>query len=110
MQRGRNIVVIGGEDAVFGLGLIGLEGRVVSTLSQARQAVREAAADPDTALILLTEDWSQARPPDQPEKLDDSATPIVEIPCPGPAQTSTILGARIEQALGVRLEHQWPRS
>lgn len=110
MQPGRKIVVIGGEDAVFGLGLIGLEGRVVSTLKEARQAVKDASADPDTALILLTEDWSEARPQDRRDVLEDSGAPIVEIPCPGPAKTASILGARIEQALGVRLEHEWARS
>jgi V/A-type H+/Na+-transporting ATPase subunit F len=103
-------VVIGGEDAVFGLGLIGLEGRVVSNLEQARKAVHEASADPDIALILLTEDFSEARPEARPDVLEDSGAPIVEIPCPGPAKTSSILGARIEQALGVRLEHEWARS
>lgn len=110
MQPGRKIVVIGGEDAVFGLGLIGLEGRVVSSLEEARQAVRDASADPDTALILLTEDWSEARPEAPPDVLEDSSAPIVEIPCPGPAKPSSTLGARIEQALGVRLEHEWARS
>jgi vacuolar-type H+-ATPase subunit F/Vma7 len=110
MQPGRKIVVIGGEDAVFGLGLIGLEGRVVSSLEEARKAVRDASADPDTALILLTEDWSEARPEARPDILEESGPPIVEIPCPGPAKTSSSLGARIEQALGVRLEHEWARS
>lgn len=110
MQPGRKIVVIGGQDAVFGLGLIGLEGRVVSNLAEARRAVRDASTDPDTALILLTEDWSEARPEARPDVMEDSGAPIVEIPCPGPARTSTTLGARIEQALGVRLEHEWARS
>jgi len=110
MQPGRKIVVIGGEDAVFGLGLIGLEGRVVSSPEEARQAIQQASADPDTALILLTEDWSEARPAPRPDVLEESGAPIVEIPCPGPAKTSSTLGARIEQALGVRLEHEWARS
>ena len=110
MQSSRKIVVIGGEDAVFGLGLIGLDGRVVSSLEEARQAVRDVSADPDTALILLTEDWSEARPRAQPDVLEESGAPIVEIPCPGPAKTSSRLGARIEEALGVRLEHEWARS
>jgi vacuolar-type H+-ATPase subunit F/Vma7 len=114
MPHGRKIVVIGGEDAVFGLGLIGLEGRVVSSLEAARQAIRESSADADVALILLTEDWSEARLAAQsdarPDVFEDSGAPIVEIPCPGPPRTSTSLGARIEQALGVRLEHEWPRS
>jgi len=98
---GQKIVVIGDEDAVFGLGLIGLEGHAVTSVGQAREAIRNAAADPNTALILLTENWSEARP----ESRDESAALVVEIPSPGPAKPSMTLQARIEQALGVRLGH-----
>lgn len=101
MQRGEKIVVIGSEDAVFGLGLIGLEGRTVANLEEARKAIHNAMADPNTALILLTEDWSEAHP----GEMDDSGAMIVEIPSPGPAKPSMALETRIEQALGVRLEH-----
>ena len=97
----QKILVIGDEDAVFGLGLIGLEGQTVTSLQEARQAIHEALADPDTALILLTENWMEARP----ETMDDSAALIVEIPGPGPAPPSLALEAQIERALGVRLEH-----
>jgi vacuolar-type H+-ATPase subunit F/Vma7 len=98
---GQKIVVIGDEDAVFGLGLIGLEGHAVTSGEQARQAVRKAMSDPDTALVLLTENWSEARP----ESMDESGALVVEIPSPGPAKPSMALEARIEQALGVHLEH-----
>lgn len=97
----QKIIVIGDEDAVFGLGLIGLEGHAVTSIEQAREAVRKAVADPNTALILLTEHWSQARP----ESMDESGALVVEIPSPGPAKPSMALEARIEQALGVSLEH-----
>jgi vacuolar-type H+-ATPase subunit F/Vma7 len=98
---GQKIVVVGDEDAVFGLGLIGLEGHSVTSVEQARQAIRKAMADPNTALILLTENWSEARP----ESMDESGALVVEIPSPGPSKPSMALEARIEQALGVRLEH-----
>jgi vacuolar-type H+-ATPase subunit F/Vma7 len=98
---GQKTIVIGDEDAVFGLGLIGFEGRAVTSLEEARQAIRNAMADPGTALILLTENWSEARP----ESMDDAGALVVEIPGPGPAKPSTALESRIEQALGVRLEH-----
>ena len=102
---GQNIVVIGDEDAVFGLGLIGLEGQAVTGIEQAREAIRKTLADPSTALILLTENWSEARPESQPESMDESGALVVEIPGPGPAQPSTALETRIERALGIRLEH-----
>lgn len=105
MQPGQKIVVIGGEDAVFGLGLIGLEGRAVSNLEEARRVLRDAMADPEIALILLTEDWSEARPSPQPGELEESGAMVVEIPCPGPPRPSVALESRIHQALGVRLEH-----
>jgi len=97
----QRIVVIGDEDAVFGLGLIGLEGRAVASVEQARDAIRKAMSDPNTALVLLTENWSEARP----ESMNDSGALVVEIPGPGPAKPSLALEARIEQALGVHLEH-----
>ena len=105
----QKIVVIGDEDAVFGLSLIGLDGHAVSSAGEARQAIKNAMADPDTALILLTENWSGARPEQRSESgetaMDDSGALIIEIPSPGPAKPSLALETRIEQALGVRLEH-----
>ena len=98
---GQKIVVVGDEDAVFGLGLIGLEGYAVTSVEQAREAIRKAMSDRDTALILLTESWSEARP----GPMHETGAMVVEIPGPGPARPSMALEARIEQALGVRLEH-----
>ena len=98
---GQKIVVIGDEDAVFGLGLIGFEGRAVTSVEQAREAIRKTLADPSTALILLTENWSEARP----ESMTESGALVVEIPRPGPSKPSLALETRIERALGVHLEH-----
>lgn len=100
-MAGQKIIVIGGEDAVFGMSLIGLEGRAVTNVDEARRAMREAMDDPDVALILLTENLAEARP----DAEDESHALIVEIPSPGPARPSLVLHSRIEQALGVRLEH-----
>jgi vacuolar-type H+-ATPase subunit F/Vma7 len=98
---GRKIVVIGDEDAVFGLGLLGLEGYAVASVDDARAALRKAAADRGVALILLTENWSEARP----EAMDEAGALVVEIPGPGVSKPSMALETRIERALGVRLEH-----
>jgi len=97
----RKIVVIGDEDAVFGLGLIGLTGHAVTSVKEARDAIQNAMANPNTALILLTENWSEARP----KSMDESGALLVEIPSQGPAKPSITLEAQIEGALGVRLEH-----
>jgi vacuolar-type H+-ATPase subunit F/Vma7 len=100
-MAGQNIVVIGDEDAVFGLGLIGLHGRAVTSVEEAGEAIRDAMGDPNTALILLTEDWAEARP----EPMDESGVILVEIPSQRPAKSSIDLKTRIEQVLGVRLEY-----
>lgn len=97
---GQKIVVIGDEDAVFGLSLIGLEGHTVTSVDEARQALEKAMADPGIALILLTENLSEARP----ASMEESGALVVEIPSQGAAKSSLALEARIEQALGVRLE------
>jgi vacuolar-type H+-ATPase subunit F/Vma7 len=93
------ILVIGDEDAVFGLGLLGLKGRAVATVEEARKALHEAMADPNVALILLTENWSEARREGRGE-----GELVVEIPSASPSRAVLTLEARIEQALGVRLE------
>ena len=94
------IVVIGNEDAVFGLGLVGFQGQPVSTADEARQAIHQAMNDPAIELILLTENWSDARP----EGFDEGRALIIEIPGSGPERASVALETRIERALGVRLE------
>jgi vacuolar-type H+-ATPase subunit F/Vma7 len=94
------IVVVGDEDAVFGLGLIGFRGYPAGNLAEAREAVQSALADPATALVLLTENWAAAKP----EVIDESSAPVIEIPCSGPVAASTRLEETIERALGVRLE------
>lgn len=98
---GRKIVVIGDEDTVFGLGLIGLTGHVVRSVKEAQGTIQNAMADPDTALILLTENWSEA----QPESRDESSALVVEIPCQRPVTSSIALETQVARALGIRLEH-----
>ncbi len=97
---GRNIVVIGDEDTVFGLGLIGLSGHAVANLEEARRALERAVADPMTALILLTENWSEAHPQAQTE----SDILVVNIPSQRPGKATVGLESQIERALGIHLE------
>ncbi len=101
MRDGR-IIVIADEDAVFGLGLIGFEGLVVTSEDEARQALADARRNPEVALILLAERFAAAVSAD--ERLEGDGGPlIVEIPGPeGPSGLG--LQQRIAEALGVRLE------
>jgi vacuolar-type H+-ATPase subunit F/Vma7 len=94
------IVVVGDEDAVFGLGLIGFRGYPARNLEEARKALQSVLADPATALVLLTENWAAAKP----EAPDETSAPVIEIPCSGPVAARMRLEETIERALGVRLE------
>jgi len=96
----RRIVVVGDEDTVFGLSLIGLSGDVVTSVGEARQKIQNALADPETELILLGENWSEA----QPESRDESGALTVEIPCQRTVKPSVALETQIERALGIRWE------
>ena len=47
--------VIGDEDTVLGLGMAGVEGRVVNDSHEAEQTLSAALADKETGIILITE-------------------------------------------------------
>jgi vacuolar-type H+-ATPase subunit F/Vma7 len=96
----QKIVVVGDETAVFGLGLIGLEGHAVTSVDEARRAIEHAVADPATVIILLTENWSEARP----DALAESGPWIVEIPAEQPVEAPISLETQLRRALGVGLE------
>jgi vacuolar-type H+-ATPase subunit F/Vma7 len=102
MIAGR-IRVIGEQDAVMGLGLIGLEGQVVATLAEADGALEAALHDPEIALILLTERWAEQLQMQVIEAmLNVTGTVVVEIPSAGSASVSP-LHERMERSLGTVL-------
>jgi vacuolar-type H+-ATPase subunit F/Vma7 len=47
--------VIGDESAVTGFGLAGVEGEVVETADEAREAIKKAFLSPDVGIIIVTE-------------------------------------------------------
>jgi V/A-type H+-transporting ATPase subunit F len=47
--------LIGGEDAVLGFGMVGVEGRVADSGEQAEQALEEALGDSEVGIIIITE-------------------------------------------------------
>jgi len=47
--------VIGDEDTVLGLGMAGVEGRIVNDVQEADLALSAALADTDIGIILITE-------------------------------------------------------
>ena len=93
------ILVVGDSETVFGLGLLGLEGRVVASAEEARRALHEASADSGIALVLLGENWAG----EVPDAANESGPLIVEIPSSTRPARSNALEERIERALGVRI-------
>lgn len=103
MRSGR-IVVVGERDAVFGLGLVGLEGEAVGTLPEARRALERALRDPSVAMILVTEDWLEPLAEPIERALADEAGPmIVEIPASRPVERRRGLQQLVERTLGIRM-------
>lgn len=47
--------VIGDEDTVLGLGLVGVRGQVVSDADEARSALKNVIGDGETGIVLITE-------------------------------------------------------
>lgn len=47
--------IIGGEDAVLGFGMVGVQGSVVENADQARQALQSALGDPENGIVIITE-------------------------------------------------------
>ncbi len=46
---------IGDEDAVLGLGMVGVKGRVVHDSDGAKQAFRQALSDKEVGIVIITE-------------------------------------------------------
>lgn len=98
------IVVIGDEETVFGLALVGCAGRAVRSAAEADEAVDEALGDASVGLVCVTRDWaSQIR--DRIDRLrTQRVRPIVmEIPDRQGRKPEQPLRAVIERAVGVRI-------
>ncbi len=104
-MNGSRLLVIGDENAVFGFALLGVEGRTVRTAEEARQALHEALARPEVAIVLLTEDWADALR-DEVERLKATTLHplIVEVPASRPGVERPTLRQLVQRALGVRIE------
>lgn len=104
MRRGR-IVAVGPADTMLGLGLLGIEGTIVSTVREASDAFERALASPGVAMVLLSQAWSEAlRERVERASLAEDGPLVVEIPDPHGAARGVPLSERVEQVLGVRLE------
>lgn len=103
MARGR-IVAIGPADTVLGLGLVGVEGTIVSTVREAAIALDAALAAKGVALVLLSEAWSDAlRDRIQASAAHEAGPVVIEIPDPDASGGSVPLLQRVEDLLGMHV-------
>lgn len=99
------VLLIGHPDAVLGLSLAGVGGRVATSADEVNQALDEAQASKDVGIVLVTQDVAQLIPARMERlKLRSTVPLVVEIPAPGGApEGEESLGEIVLRAIGIRL-------
>lgn len=97
--------VIGGEDAVLGFGMVGVQGRTAGTADEAREALKEALDDRDTGIVIITEPVAALIRPLVDRFVFSRSFPlIVEVPDRGgPMEGKPGLRELVNQAIGINL-------
>lgn len=99
------VLVISGQDAVWGFALAGMRGQIVTTAEELHQALDTATADKDIGIVLVTEDVADlARQRMDTLKIRSAVPLVVEIPGPGgPSPDQPSLGEVIRRTIGVKI-------
>lgn len=97
--------LIGGDDAVLGFGMVGVEGRVAQTENEAREALHEALNDSEVGIVIITEQSAELiRPLVDRYVFSQSFPLIVEVPDrQGPLEGRPSLRELVNQAIGINL-------
>ena len=97
------IYVIGDEQTVLGLRLVGIEGWIASTRDAAAVALRELLQREHAGLVLITESLATLIREDVDRQVYGVGFPlVVEIPGPaGPAADRASIAAILRKAIGV---------
>ena len=99
------VFVIGNQEAVLGFSLVGVRGKVVSSVPEMNQALDEVLASTDAGIVLVTADAAemvQARM--DLLKLRSTVPLVVEIPGPeGVGADQPSLNEIVLRAIGVKL-------
>ncbi|HOC00050.1 MAG TPA: V-type ATP synthase subunit F [Verrucomicrobiota bacterium] len=97
---------IADEDTVRGFRLAGVEGRVVTSASEAAEALEATAADPEHGVVILTQQVAAAmRKLVDAFRLERDGPLLVEIPGrEGPLAGRKTLRHLVHAAVGVRLD------
>jgi vacuolar-type H+-ATPase subunit F/Vma7 len=100
------LFVIGDENAVFGFGLLGIEGQAVHSAAEAHTTLESVLARTGMEIVFVTDEWTQALRGELDRLRATLPSPlIVEIPGSRPSGTRPSLRTLIQQALGVQLDH-----
>ncbi len=96
--------VIGNNALVTGFKLVGLEGKEVTSVNSAKQAMSEALQRKDLALIVISEEFSSQMHDDiDKARIDHTSPLIVELPGPQGASNETRMSILISKTLGMKL-------
>jgi len=97
--------IIGGDDAVLGFGMVGVEGRVAETADEARDALQEALHDKHVGIVIITEPVAELIRPQVDRYVFSQSFPlIVEVPDrQGPLKGRPSLRELVNQAIGINL-------
>ena len=99
---------IADEDTVRGFRLAGVAGQAVASAPEAAQAIESAAAQPDCAVIILTETVADSiRPQVERIRFEWQRPLLIEIPGPdGPLPGRKRLRQLAQEAVGINMEEQ----
>lgn len=97
--------IIGGEDAVLGFGMVGVEGRVAETADEARDALQTALKDTQVGIVIITEPVAEMIRPQVDRYVFSRSFPlIVEVPDrQGPLEGRPSLRELVNQAIGINI-------
>jgi V/A-type H+/Na+-transporting ATPase subunit F len=97
--------VIGDESTVTGFGLAGVEGEVVETADEAREALAKAFASPDVGIIIVTEKIAAELHAEMEAYIFGRSFPlIIEIPDrTGPSEGRVSIRQLVRSAVGINV-------
>jgi V/A-type H+-transporting ATPase subunit F len=99
-----SIYVIGDQNTILGFSLIGVDGRVVESADQARQALDQALGRDEIDMVLITQQWSAQLQDVVSELRMSLAQPILlEIPGSEAGPAGPSLRELVESAVGIEL-------
>ncbi len=97
--------VIGDEDTVLGFKLVGVEGRIVKTISESKEAFKIATATPEVGIIIITEKIAGQIKAEVEKYIYEINLPLViEIPdWEGPLPGRKSIAELVKSAVGIKI-------